>query len=156
MQKLVNRVEHLEAGPQRYRPQRLPRDSQQPSRQKTRAQPVVYYRCGQVGHFARGCAMRDTPKQSNEQDQLAVGSGISGQNVPNMSINSVSSYTLSTPLRTTSWSYCWRKRRYSKLWVLAKSGLGRWSSSLSDQRSCHLAGELAYPVMSIHIQLQQM
>ena len=54
MQKLVNRVEQLEAGPQRYRPQRPPRDS---SRQRTRAQPVVCYRCRQVGHLARGCAM---------------------------------------------------------------------------------------------------
>ena len=35
MQKLVNRVEQLEAGPQRYRPQRPPRDSQRPSRQRT-------------------------------------------------------------------------------------------------------------------------
>ena len=45
--------------------------------------------------------MRDIPKQFNEQEQQALGSGISGQNVQNMSINNVSSYTLTCVVNGT-------------------------------------------------------
>ena len=45
--------------------------------------------------------MQDIPKQFDEQEQQALGSGISGQNVQNMSINNVSSYTLTCVVNGT-------------------------------------------------------
>ena len=45
--------------------------------------------------------MRDIPKQFSEQEQQALGSGISGQNIQNMSVNNVSSYTLTCVVNGT-------------------------------------------------------
>ena len=56
------------------------------------------------GTFARGCAMWDLPKPTNE-DQGTVDSSVSEQNLQTMSINNVSSYTLACTVNGTPVSF---------------------------------------------------
>jgi len=66
MEKLIDRVEQLEASSQQQHNDML-RKQPVSSCQQIRNE-VVCRKCGKIGHYARGCAMSNTPRKTN-QDQ---------------------------------------------------------------------------------------
>ena len=81
--KLLSRVEQLESELER---------NYIPPKNSKKAKPVVCRICGQVGHYARGCVVKQKPSLITEQE--TVDSTPSTQSMQTLSINNVSRYTL--------------------------------------------------------------
>ena len=95
MQKLMGRVEQLELSSQRNK---QPPRSSQPTRQMG---PVVCWRCGQPGHFARGYAQ----PRPNISQETARTNPVELNVPPTFSINNVSSYLLSCSIYNSPVSF---------------------------------------------------
>ena len=89
MEKLIDRVEELEANAQ----QRYHRQPACSGRQS--CDEVVCEKCGKIGHYARGCAMRNTSRGTDQDLRKPDSARIQEHNLHTIAINNVSSYTLS-------------------------------------------------------------
>ena len=67
-----------------------------------KTKPIVCHTCGQEGHFARGCAVNREPKPVNKMDTV---DSEPRQTTETLSINNVSSYTLSCEVYGTPVSF---------------------------------------------------
>ena len=88
MEKLIGRVEELEANArQRYH--------RQPARSgRQSCDEVVCEKYGEIGHYARGCAMRNTSRGTDQELRKPDSARIQEHNLQTIAINNVSSYTL--------------------------------------------------------------
>ena len=93
LQKLLSRVKQLESELER---------NHIPPKNSKKAKPVVCRICGQVGHYARGCVVKQKPSLITEQETV---DSTPTQSMQTLSINNVSSYTLTCKVYGTPVSF---------------------------------------------------
>jgi len=89
MEKLIDRVEQLEASLQQGHHDTL---REQPVSRS--CNEVVCKKCGKIGHYARGCAMSNAPRKTNQDQRNLECASTQENNLQAIAINNVSSYTL--------------------------------------------------------------
>ena len=95
VEKVIDREEHLEVSLQlKDLPTSRPSaHADQP--QCKNSQDIVRRICGQTGHYARGCAIKQIPTEIAKQDLKSDDNASHKHNLQTIAINNVSSYTLS-------------------------------------------------------------
>ena len=93
LQKLLSRVEQLKSELER---------NYIPPKNSKRAKRVVCHICGQVGHYARSCVVKQKPSLITEKETV---DSTSTQSMQTLSINNVSSYTLTCKVYGTPVSF---------------------------------------------------